>query len=80
MATRRFPNTLSELPEAGYRFVRHSVCGGCGKKIETWLPPLSAAVSYDVMIDGTSLIKPHRCGRSSREVTAASARRHAAHW
>jgi len=72
---------LSDLPEAGFKFRAHALCSGCKKRIEFWSPPQSAPpIAYDVMLDGTSPVKEHRCGRSSREPTAASLRRQAAQW
>jgi hypothetical protein len=77
---RRFPNLLSEMEQAGFHFTGHAVCSRCHKKIEYWSPPGSAPLAYDLMANGASPVKPHRCGRSSRELTPESARRHAARW
>jgi hypothetical protein len=76
---KRFPNILSDLELAGYKFRGHGVCSGCRKQIEYWSPPGSASRAYDLMASSTAPVKMHRC-HSHREPTPESLRRSAVQW
>ena len=74
MTTRRFPNILSDLEQAGYAFRGHALCSGCHKSVEYWSPPGAAPIAYDLMALPSSPIVPHRCG-TRKYATEASLKR-----
>jgi hypothetical protein len=53
----RFPETITELAGAGYRFENDGVCKGCHAKIEWWKSPRGKMLPMDVNGDGSC--KPH---------------------
>jgi hypothetical protein len=49
----RFPETITELAAAGYRFDKDGHCRGCRKAVEWWITPRGKRMPMDVHADGS---------------------------
>jgi hypothetical protein len=52
-----FPETTTELVNAGYRFDNGANCRGCGASVEWWITPKGKRMPMDVDADGNC--EPH---------------------
>ena len=49
-----FPKTLDEMTQAGYKFLNHATCKGCGDEIEWWETPTGKKIPMNPMERGVS--------------------------
>lgn len=54
-----FPRDRDAMIEQGYRFDNHATCRGCKADIEWWITPKGKKMPFDLMVEGSSLSKPH---------------------
>lgn len=47
-----FPETITELANAGYKFQNDAACRGCGARVEWWETPSGKKMPLDVDEDG----------------------------
>ena len=47
-----FPETITDLAQAGYRYESDAACRGCGARIEWWTSPAGKMMPMEVDNDG----------------------------
>ena len=59
-----FPRTVEELREAGYKYLNHSHCRGCGQLIQWWETPRERKIPIEI-VAGKAVAHWTRCPMAS---------------